>query len=239
MFAYLIETYKSMNKEFLITTVVFFIFGLIYYFFKIHNQATRELPDIIRISQRQQQQQQNQNDQRNHQEQHQSNSNNLEPIEISVQINQERKRFTIEVTDNIGIFINTHLRPLTNNKNASLLFQGRQLNPALQFSSYTAIKNGTVLLCIIRNSDIPENNSQNNNYNNSSNYLIGTSVSFYTLLTHGMILFLLLILIINYKSYKELFTRSTLIIIQFLGIFWAFFFSKTIATLYYYRKIAY
>lgn len=225
MFAYLIEIYKSMNKELFITTAIFFIFGLIYYYVKIYNQALRHIPDVIRNEEWQQQQ--NRNEQ-------QFQNNNSEPIEISVQINEERKRFTINLTDNIGNFINTHLRPLNNDTDSSLLFQGRQLNPLMSFSTYPSITNGTVFLCMRRNP-----NSQENNSDQSNNYPIGTSVSLYTLLTHGMIFLLFIVLIIHYKSYKELFTRSTLIIIQFLGILWAFFFSKTISILFYYKTIVY
>ena len=102
-----------------------------------------------------------------------------------------------------------------------------------------------VIICNIRE-NINRNNLNNNHYNDNIEEINQAqlrndprSVSIYSIFTHICILIVLGFIIFSYKTFKEIFTKQTLIMIQFLSILWALSFSNTISKLMFYRQICY
>ena len=218
----------NINWGILCTTSIFLIMGIVFFIRRFSNLELRQGGNF-----RPRQSGQSNNN---------SDFQNLEDeLEIQVQINQERKHFTIRKNENIGSFINTKIKPLINNQNANLIFQGLILDHTKPFTYYQhRMINGSVLLCqIIRGESNNAHHNSDDQDNNNSQIIDNQGVSAFTLLLHLMILSITLFLIFCYQTYREIFDKITIRLIQAILIVWVIFFSESISKLILYRKIVY
>lgn len=218
----------NINWGILCTTSLFLIMGIIFFLKRLYNLEVRQEGNF--------------RSRQNGQSNDNSGFQNLEDeLQIQVQINQERKHFTIRKNENIGSFINTKIKPLINNQNANLIFQGLILDHTKPFTYYQhRIVSGSVLLCqIIRGENNNAHHNSDGHDNTGSEIIDNQSVSAFTLLLHLMILSITLFLIFCYQTYKEIFDKTTIRLIQAILIVWVIFFSESISKLILYKKIVF
>lgn len=232
---------ENINFELLITTTIFILISLIYFFYRL-----KRLTQPINIED-------NNDYQNNNNVHHQNENNNINQnnnferiISIIIQIGSSRHNFNIKINDLIGQFVRDKIYPLTNNKEVYLFYQGQLLNQNQRFSAYEhRLSDGMVIICNVRE-NANRNNLNNNHYNDNMEQRFQEqlrndprSVSIYSIATHIFIIFILGFIIFSYKTYKEIFTKQTIRMIQFLCIIWAFSFSNTITKLIFYKQISY
>ena len=246
------ESYtENINLQLLITTVLFMILGFIYYIYRlkrlvqpINNDENNEYQHINNninnnINQ-------NQNNINNNGNNNINNNNNERQLHIIVQLDRDRHNFDIKMTDNIGQFIREKIYPLTNNRDVYLFYQGQLLNHNQQFLFYEhRLSDNIVIICKVRD-NIGDANLNNNHYNDSMEERVQEqlrndprSVSIYSICTHLCIIFILGFIIFCYKTFKEIFTKKTLLMVQILSILWAISFSNTVTKLVFYKQISY
>ena len=242
----IIEKFKNysenINFEILITTIIFILISLIYFYYRL-----KRLTQPINIEDNIDYQNNNNN------VQHQNVNNNINPnndnektFNIIIQIGGSRHNFTIKINDVIGQFVREKIYPLTNNREVYLFYQGQLLNQNQRFSTYEhRLSDGMVILCNVRQ-NVNNNNLNNNHYNDNMEERFQEqlrndprTVSIYSIATHIFIIFILGFIIFSYKTFKEIFTKQTIRMIQFLCIIWAISFSNTITKLIFYKQISY
>lgn len=232
---------ENINLELLITTIIFILVSLIYFYYRL-----KRLTQPINIED-------NIDNQNNNNVHHQNMNNNINPnvnndrsINIIIQIGGARHNFTIKINDIIGQFVSEKIYPLTNNREVYLIYQGQILDQRQRFSAYEhRLSDGMVIICNIR-ANVNGNNLNNNHYNDNVEERFQEqlrndpkSVSIYSIATHIFIIFILGFIIFSYKNFKEIFTKQTIRMIQFLCIIWAISFSNTITKLFFYKQISY
>ena len=223
---------ESINIPILISTVT--VICISTYYFLRHYSSISDVISSMNSEQSQHQQQQSQSN-------NDVNNNPSQTINIYIQIQQERKPFTVNTSQKIKEFISTNIQPLLNNQNATLIYQGQVLNANKTFNYYSnRISNGSVLLCRVSQYNHQHNDEQESNEESNNNvYNDRKSVSIYSLLCHGMFLIVAIYLIFCYKNYKQLFTSKTLKMFQIMLVIWAIIFSDCVAKLICYKKIVY
>ena len=243
----------NINVQLLVTTVTFIVLGLIYFIYRLRrlgqplNNDDNNLNENLNHDNNNNNINNNQNNNvsRNNNNNNNNNINNGRMYHIGIQIERERHNFDICVNDNIGQFIRDKLYPLTNNREVYLFYQGQLLNQEQNFAFYQhRLSDGMVILCKIREND-NRRNLNNNHYNDNMDERVQEqlrndprSVSIYSIFTHIFIIFILSVVIISYKKLREIFTKQTIMMIQFLCIVWALSFSNTLSKLIYYHKIS-
>ena len=247
LFSDKIKSYtENINFELFIPTIFIMLLSFIYFFFRL-----RRLRQPINID--------NENDNRNinnniNQRNNQNNNINNNANEnnendriyhITIQMERNRHNFDIKLSDNIGEFVTQKIYPLTNNRTVYLIYQGQILNQSQPFSFCEhRITDNMVILCKIRenNNRGQNNNHYDDNVNERQNEQLRndpTSVSIYSIFTHIFIMIIFGFLIFSYKSFKEIFTKQTIRMIQILCIIWALSFSNSVSKLIFYKKISY
>ena len=238
---------ENINISLLLTTILFMVVGFLYFFNRL-----RRLTQPINIEENNNNQ--NLNNNINNQNNNQNNNNNINnnidnnirTFHILIQIERTRHNFDIKITDNIGQFVKDKLYPLTNNRQVYLFYQGQLLNQNQPFSFYEhRLSDNMVIICQIRENR-NRNHLNDNHYNDDRDEMIQEqlrsdprAVSIYSIYTHIFIIFILGFIIFSYKTFKEIFTKQTILMTQFLCIIWALSFSNTITKLYFYKKISY
>ena len=211
---------ENINWGILLSTSFFLLLGIIYFIRRYTNLELNQRQNVRNAAEN-------------------SDFQHLQ-IEIHVQINLQRKTFVITPNEIIGAFINSKIKPLINNQNAHLIFQGQILDSTKPFSHYqNRITQGSVLLCQIIEGQSHYDEMHSGNEENNMNYNDEKSVSAFALLMHLMIFLLTLFLIFCYNSYREIFDKVTIRLIQFMLVNWVVFFSDSISKLILYRKIVY
>lgn len=240
---------ENINIQLLLTTIIFMAIGFIYFFYRL-KRLTQPLniEDNLNENTNANNNIHNQNnvDNNNNNNINRSNNNNERTYHIIIQIERDRHNFDIKINDNIGQFIREKIYPLTNNREVYLFYQGQLLNQTQNFSFYEhRLSDNMVIICKIRENH-SRRNLNNNHYNDSMDERTQEqlrndprSVSIYSIYTHIFIIIILSFIIFSYKSFREIFTKQTIIMIQFLCIIWALSFSNTISKLIYYKQIAY
>ena len=238
---------ENINIQLLITTILFMAIGFIYFFYRL-KRLTQPLniDDNLNENANDNNNINNQNNahsnNNNNNNINRNNNNNERTFHIIIQIERDRHNFDIKINDNIGQFIREKIYPLTNNREVYLFYQGQLLNQTQNFSFYEhRLCDNMVIICKIRE-NVNRNNLNSNHYNDSINEQLRNdprSVSIYSIYTHIFIIIILSFIIFSYKSFREIFTKETLIMIQFLCIIWALSFSNTISKLIYYKQISY
>ena len=257
---------ENINIQLLITTVFFMILGFIYYIYRLRrliqpinfeensNENINLNNNINNSKNKNNNININNNNNNNNKNNINSNSNNninnennnIRKFHIIIQIERERYQFDIKITDNIGQFVREKLYPLTNNREVYLLFQGQMLIQTQPFSFYEhRLSDNIVIICKVRENANP-NNLNNNHYNDNIDERYQQqlrndprAVSIYSIYTHLFIIFILGFIIFSYKTFKEIFTKQTILMVQFLCIIWALSFSNMVTKLFFYKKISY
>ena len=172
LFSSLINS-ESINVPVLISTVS--VICLSTYYFLRHYASIPHVVSNNNNEQPQPQPQQQPNTNTN------INNNPPQTISIYIQIQQERKPFTVNTSQKIKEFISTNIQPLLNNQNATLIYQGQVLNANKTFNYYSnRISNGSVLLCRVSQYNNQHNNEQDINEDlNENAYNDRRSVSIY------------------------------------------------------------
>lgn len=218
--------YENINWQLFLTTSLIFIVSLIYFLYRNYHL----LDDIPNNNQ-------NSNNQ-NINSQNQQNENDF--IDLEIQFDEERKEYKINKNEYIKDFVNREIKPFNGNHEVYLFFQGQILDQNKQFKFYEhRFVENAVILCKIRQN---QNNYYNrNHYNDENNYqqIVNDpkSVSLYTLITHFIILIMFLFLVFSYQTFKEIFTSTTVKLIQIISIIWVIYFSDSLSKLIFYRKI--
>jgi hypothetical protein len=247
-----LESIQSFNFSAIVPTSICFMLGLAYYYYKFRNvsENIRENPLLgnRREESRQERQESsiyNQSNQFNeNSNQNEFSSNSLDFIKIFVIISSERKMFQINKNLLIGDFIKNEVKRninnFSNNQTIILICQGRRLDESKKFCEYPSISSDTVLHCFITHSSTNQSNT-NNNGNNEQHSPIEDerAVSIYTIILHSSILILIAFLIITFKSIDDLFSKGTLLLLQFLIFIWITQVSKCVAKLILHKKIVY
>ena len=241
---------ENINIQILVTTLIFMVLGFIYFIHRLRrlvqplNDDGNFNNENINLNNNQYNNQNINNNNNNI-----NNNNNERTFHIVIQIERSRHNFNIKINDNIGQFIREKIYPLTNNREVYLFYQGQLLNQNLPFSFYEhRLSDNMVIICQIREirENANRNNLNNNHYNDNMDERIQEqlrndprAVSIYSIFTHIFILFILGFIIFSYKNFKEIFTKQTILMTQFLSIIWAISFSNTVTKLFFYKKISY
>ena len=218
--------YGNINWQLFITTSFIFILSLIYFLYRNYHLFDN-LPFINN-------QNVNQNINNNP---NQSNQNDF--IDLEFQFEEERKEFKINKNEFIKDFVNREIKPINGNHEVYLFFQGQILDQNKQFKFYEhRFVENAVILCKNRTN---QNNYFNRNHYNDSNYneIVNDpkSVSLYTLITHFIILIIFLIIVFSYKTFNEIFSKTTIHLVKIMSIIWVIYFSDAISKLIFYRQI--
>ena len=237
---------ESINFQLLFITLLFMIIGFIYFILRLRNVShpinVEENNYYNNIN--------NQSSEQDNNQRNNINNNNIDnnsrTYHIEVQIGSNRHHFDIRNTDSIGQFVREKIYPLTNNRQVYLFYQGQLLNQNQQFSLYEhRFSDNMVIICQIRENAY-RNNLNNNHYNDNfeemNQYQLRNdprAVSIYSIYTHICIIIILGFIIFSYKTFKEIFTKQTILMTQVLCIIWAISFSNTITKLFFYKKISY
>ena len=218
--------YGNINWQLFITTSFIFILSLIYFLYRNYH-----LFDNLPFNN-------NQNENQNiNNNPNQSNQNDF--IDLEFQFEEERKEFKINKNEFIKDFVNREIKPINGNHEVYLFFQGQILDQNKQFKFYeNRFVENDVILCKNRTN---QNNYFNRNHYNDSNYneIVNDpkSVSLYTLITHFIILIIFLIIVFSYKTFNEIFSKTTIHLVQIMSIIWVIYFSDAISKLIFYRQI--
>ena len=218
--------YGNINWQLFITTSFIFILSLIYFLYRNYH-----LFDNLPFNN-------NQNENQNiNNNPNQSNQNDF--IDLEFQFEEERKEFKINKNEFIKDFVNREIKPINGNHEVYLFFQGQILDQNKQFKFYEhRFVENAVILCKNRTN---QNNYFNRNHYNDSNYneIVNDpkSVSLYTLITHFIILIFFLIIVFSYKTFKEIFSKTIIHLVELLSIIWVIYFSDALSKLIFYRKI--
>ena len=241
------ESYtENINLQLLITTLLFMILGFIYFIYRLKRLIQPINIDVNNEYEHINNNNVNNNNNQNNIRNNDINNNYERQLNIIIQLERDRYNFDIKITDNIGQFIREKIYPLTNNKDVYLFYQGQLLNQNQQFKFYEhRLTDNMVIICKIRE-NIGGTNLNNNHYNDNMEERTQEqlrndprSVSIYSICTHLCIIFMLGFFIFCYKTFKEIFTKQTLLMIQILSIVWAISFSNTVTKLVYYKIISY
>jgi hypothetical protein len=237
-----LETIQSFNIYAFLPTLVFFAFGLIYYFYKFQN--IREHVNNSNVMNA------NTTSQREIDNQSSNNIGSIPPnsnneIDIFIIIDNQRKHFRIDKNLIISNFIDNHIKPsiqnFSNEKTIYLICQGRRLDFSKKISDYTNIENNTVLHCFIsintENSRVPRQDQEEQTY--SQLQIDEQAVSVYTLVAHFFIFLFVVLTIISYKNVKEYISKGAVLIFQLMAILWVTQFSKCIAKVAINKKIVF
>jgi hypothetical protein len=247
MFIFLLSSIKDfltnqINFQMLLITFLFFIIGFIYFYnnlrnyensinnFDNNNNINNNIPN---------------NNNNNNDNNINNNNNNNDLIHIEIQIETNRHNFTIHKNDFISGFINTKIKPLVNNREVYLFYQGQLLDQNKQFNFYAhRLIENSVIICKVRQNI--NNNNFNQNHYSDSNYEQNEyenddpkSVSIYSIFTHIVIFIFFVMFVFFYKNMNELITPVTKNYIQICSIIWAVFLSQTISKVIIYKKIVY
>ena len=251
VFENLSSSSENINVQLLVTTLIFMVLGFIYFIRRLrrlvqplYNDGSNNNENINFNNN--QNINNNQSINNNANNNNINNDNNVRTFHIVIQIERDRHNFDIKLDDNIGQFVREKLYPLTNNREVYLFYQGQLLNQNQPFSFYEhRLSDNVVIICKIRE-NANRNNLNNNHYNDNMDERIQEQlrndprvVSIYTIFTHIFIIFILGFIIFSYKNFKEIFTKQTLLMTQFLCIIWAISFSNTVTKLFFYKKISY
>ena len=251
VFENLSSSSENINVQLLVTTLIFMVLGFIYFIRRLrrlvqplYNDGSNNNENINFNNN--QNINNNQSINSNANNNNINNDNNVRTFHIVIQIERDRHNFDIKLDDNIGQFVREKLYPLTNNREVYLFYQGQLLNQNQPFSFYEhRLSDNVVIICKIRE-NANRNNLNNNHYNDNMDERIQEQlrndprvVSIYTIFTHIFIIFILGFIIFSYKNFKEIFTKQTLLMTQFLCIIWAISFSNTVTKLFFYKKISY
>ena len=218
--------YGNINWQLFITTSFIFILSLIYFLYRNYH-----LFDNLPFNN-------NQNENQNiNNNPNQSNQNDF--IDLEFQFEEERKEFKINKNEFIKDFVNREIKPINGNHEVYLFFQGQILDQNKQFKFYEhRFVENAVILCKNRTN---QNNYFNRNHYDDSNYNENIndpkSVSLYTLITHFIILIIFLIIVFSYKTFNEIFSKTTIHLVQITSIIWVIYFSDAISKLIFYRQI--
>jgi hypothetical protein len=235
---------QSININTLIPTLLFFSAGLIYYYYKF--RTTRN--DLLNINQERinsgRDGSGSANTNFNVNNGNRDNTQNSDYIKIFIVINNDRKEFYINKNQMIRDFIRDTLNIILNsnsNQKINLICQGRILSESSPFSEYSAISNNTVLHCfitnLINNSNSNASNFQSQNINNNNLLNDPNAVSIFTIYSHLIILFLILLSLYLHKTIDDLLTKDAQLISYMLILVWLTQFSKCIAKLLIHKKI--
>ena len=251
VFENLSSSSENINVQLLVTTLIFMVLGFIYFIRRLrrlvqplYNDSSNNNENINFNNN--QNINNNQSINNNANNNNINNDNNVRTFHIVIQIERDRHNFDIKLDDNIGQFVREKLYPLTNNREVYLFYQGQLLNQNQPFSFYEhRLSDNVVIICKIRE-NANRNNLNNNHYNDNMDERIQEqlrndprAVSIYSIFTHIFILFILGFIIFSYKNFKEIFTKQTILMTQFLSIIWAISFSNTVTKLFFYKKISY
>jgi hypothetical protein len=238
----------NINIQLLVTTLTFIVIGFIFFIRRLrrlgeplHND-NNNLNENINNNNNNINNNVNNNINRNMN----NNNNNGRKYHIGIQIERNRHNFDICINDNIGHFVRDKIYPLTNNREVYLFYQGQLLNQSQNFSFYEhRLSDGMVIICQIRENN-NRRNLNNNHYNDNMDERAQeqlrndpTAVSIYSIFTHIFIIFIISVIIISYKKFREIFTKQSKMMVEFLCIIWALSFSNTLSKLIYYKKISY
>ena len=220
--------YGNINWQLFLTTSFIFIVSLIYFLYRNYH-----LLDNLPFNHNQ-----NENENiNNNNNPNQSNQNDF--IDLEFQFEEERKEFKINKNEFIKDFVNREIKTINGNHEVYLFFQGQILDQNKQFKFYEhRFVENAVILCKNRTN---QNNYFNRNHYNDSNYneIVNDpkSVSLYTLITHFIILIIFLIIVFSYKTFNEIFSKTTIHLVQIMSIIWVIYLSDTLSKLIFYRKI--
>ena len=236
---------ENINIQLLVTTLLFMIVGFIYFIYRLKRlfQPLNNNGNFENVHNNINNPNNNINNNLNN---NTNNENDERKYHIIIQIERERHNFEIKIKDNIGQFVREKIYPLTHNREVYLFYQGQLLNQTQTFEFYEhRLIEDMVIVCKIRENN-NRNNLNNNHYNDNIEEVNQAqlrndprSVSIYSIFTHLFIIIILGFIIFSYKAFKEIFTKQTLLLIQFLSIIWALSFSNTITKLIFYKQICY
>ena len=244
---------ENINIQLLVTTLIFMVLGFIYFIRRLrrlvqplNNDGNFNNENINANNNINNNQNINNNNTNINNNNNINNDNNVRIFHIVIQIERSRHNFDIKINDNIGQFVRDKIYPLTNDREVYLFYQGQLLNQNQPFSFYEhRLSDNMVIICQIRE-NANRNNLNNNHYNDNMDEIIQEqlrndprAVSIYTIFTHIFIIFILGFIIFSYKNFKEIFTKQTVLMTQFLCIIWAISFSNTVTKLFFYKKISY
>ena len=227
----------QINLQMLLITSLFFVFGFFYFYNKLRNYENPENQSNNNY---------NNNVINNNNNNNNNHNNNNDLIHIEIQIETNRHNFSIHKNDFISGFVNTKIKPLVNNKEVYLFYQGQLLDQNKQFNFYAhRLIENSVILCKVRQ-NINNNNYYNQNHYSDSNYEQNdnennepNSVSIYSIFTHFIILIFFLMFVFFSKNMNELITPVTKNLIQICSIIWAVFLSQTLSKVIFYKKVEY
>ena len=222
MFMLLLSSIKDfltnqINFQMLLITFLFFIIGFIYFYNNLRNyeNSINNFNNDNNINNNIPNNNNNNNNNIN------NNNNNNDLIHIEIQIETNRHNFTIHKNDFISGFINTKIKPLVNNREVYLFYQGQLLDQNKQFNFYAhRLIENSVIICKVRQNI--NNNNFNQNHYSDSNYEQNEyenddpkSVSIYSIFTHSIhTLYVLFILLI--EGFLSLISSTTALIIYSL-----------------------
>ena len=228
---------ENINLQLLVTTLIFMILGFIYYIYRL-KRLFHPINADENINNENINMNNNINNNLNSNNNINNQNNNIKTFHIVIQIERDRHHFDIRITDNIGQFVREKIYPLSNNKEVYLIYQGQIFNQTKPFSFYEhRLSDNMVIICKIRENLI-QNNLNNNHYNDNMEERDQEqlrndprAVSIYSIFTHIFIIFILGFIIFSYKTFKEIFTKQTILITQFLCIIWVLPFSNIVTKL--------
>ena len=235
---------NQINFQMLLITFLFFIIGFIYFYNNLRNYEN-SINNFNNQNNINNNNNNNNNIPNNNNNNSNKNNNNNDLIHIEIQIETNRHNFTIHKNDFISGFINTKIKPLVNNKEVYLFYQGQLLDQNKQFNFYAhRLIENSVIICKVRQNI--NNNNFNQNHYSDSNYEQNEyenddpkSVSIYSIFTHIVIFIFFVMFVFFYKNMNELITPVTKNYIQICSIIWAVFLSQTISKVIIYKKIVY
>jgi hypothetical protein len=239
------EKIQSFNLNAFIPTIVLFVLGLIYYYFKFRTIQENISGNISHSNNHSQRVNDNIENRFNNAQENDSISSNSDIINIYILIENQRKHFQINKNFYILDFVNNQIKPtilnFSNEKTINLICQGRRLDQTKKFSDYTNIENNTVLHCfIVTNADnIRSHRQDQEDFSHSQLLIDDQAVSIYTLITHIFIFIFLVLIILTYKNAKEYISTGAILIFQIIAILWVNQLSKCIAKLAINKKIVY
>lgn len=249
-----LESIQSFNFSAIIPTSICFVLGLAYYYYKLRN-VSENLRENSLLRNRNEENRQNiqESNINNHSNQSNINSNQNEFssnsgnsdnfIKIYVIISSERKMFNINKNSSVGEFIRNEVKRninnLSSNQTIILICQGRRLDETKNFSDYPSISRETVLHCFITNSSTNQSNTNNSSNEQQPQIEDQQAVSIYTIILHSSVLILISFIIITFKTIDGLFSKGTLLLLQFMILLWITQVSKCVAKLILHKKIVY
>lgn len=243
---------KSFNWNTGIYTLLFFIFGLLYYLYKFNNYRNAINNNSIPFNHNQSTVYNNtannttNNNIPNQNQQNNVNTSDPNFLNIKVLVEGERENHLIHKDTILRNFVFTNLSNHFNSNNQAvyLIYQGTRLDLTKRLSYYPQIKNESIIHCFItvlrsyREGANTNSNHNNANQNSSNDAFYNNSViSLHTIVFHGCFFIVGIILILIFKKVPEIFSRNVLFILLIFFIIWLNQFSKIVAKYIIFRNI--